>query len=219
MKSIIDDYFEFYNTFSDRYSVYLKSINIGILSDFLGNKQHIIDFHKKYIEPNSPKIVMCGINPGRLGAGVTGIPFIDTLSLSKLVPNINNPKSEKSAKFFFSIIEEIGVNEFYKNVHVTNMSWFGFYNIDTGKNVNYNSLPVEIQNVLIEKFVEEMDFIKPTLIIPISDVVNWELLYNLKPKNRLNAEIGHRLFHPAYRLVVRKTYIDTLNQLLNVNDL
>jgi hypothetical protein len=211
MKNIIDNYFEFYKTFSDRYTVYLKSINIGILSEFLENKNNIVAFHNRYIQPNSPRIVMCGINPGRRGAGITGIPFIDTLSLSKLVPDVNNPKSEKSAKFFFSIIEEIGISEFYRNVHVTNMSWLGFYKLDSGKNVNYNSLPVEIQNVLIDKFVEEMQLIKPDIIIPMGDIVHWELL-NLERKKRINAKIEQRLYHPASLLVNKKSYIDLLKK-------
>jgi uracil-DNA glycosylase len=214
MKNIVEDYFEFYETFTEKYSEILRSINIGILSEFLDNKNNIIEFHKKYVQPNSPKIVMCGINPGRKGAGISGIPFIDTNSLSKMLPDISNLKSEKSAKFFFSIVEELGINEFYKNVHVTNMSWFGFYKLDKGTNLNYNSLPIEIQNVLIDKFVEEMDFINPDVIIPIGDIVNWELLFNLKVKNRINAEIAQRLYHPAYRLVDRKTYIGALAKYL-----
>ncbi|HZL11862.1 MAG TPA: uracil-DNA glycosylase family protein [Prolixibacteraceae bacterium] len=214
MRNIVEDYFEFYETFKEKYSEILKIKNVGILSEFLDNKNNIIEFHKKYVQPNSPKIVMCGINPGRRGAGITGIPFIDTNSLSKMLPDISNPKTEKSAKFFFSIIEEFGINGFYRNVHVTNMSWFGFYELDKGTNINYNSLPTEIQNDLIDKFVEEMDFINPNVIIPIGDIVNWELLYNLKVKNRLNAEIGPRLYHPAYRLVDRKTYIETLTKYL-----
>jgi uracil-DNA glycosylase len=214
MRNIAEDYFEFYETFKEKYSEILKRKFIGILSEFLDNKNNIIEFHKKFVQPNSPKIVMCGINPGRRGAGITGIPFIDTNSLSKMLPDISNPKSEKSAKFFFSIIEEFGINEFYRNIHVTNMSWFGFYKLDNGTNVNYNSLPTDIQNVLIDKFVEEMDLINPDVILPIGDIVNWELLYNLKLKNRLYAEIGPRLYHPAYRLVDRKTYIETLTKYL-----
>src|SRR5665648_34445 len=124
MRNIVEDYFEFYETFKEKYSEILKIKNVGILSEFLDNKNNIIEFHKKYVQPNSPKIVMCGINPGRRGAGITGIPFIYTNSLSKILPDISNPKTEKSSKFFFSIIEEFGINGFYRNVHVTNMSWF-----------------------------------------------------------------------------------------------
>lgn len=207
MRNIFENFFEFYKTFKEKYSEILRSQNIGILSEFLDNKDNIVEFQKKYVQPNSPKIVMCGINPGRKGAGITGIPFIDTYSLSKLIPGITNTKSEKSAKFFFSIIEEIGINKFYRNVHVTNMSCLGFYKLDKGTNVNYNSLPTEIQNVLIDKFVEEMGFINPDVIIPIGVIVECEL-HNIK--NRLKAEIGLRLHHPAYCLVNRKTYIETL---------
>ena len=214
MRNIVDDYFEFYETFKEKYSEVLKSNNIGILSKFLDNKNNIIEFHKRYVQPNSPKIVMCGINPGRRGAGITGIPFIDTNSLSEMLPDISNPKSEKSAKFFFSIIKEFGINEFSRNIHVTNMSWFGFYSLDKGTNVNYNYLPIEIQNVLVDKFVEEMDFVNPNVILPIGDTVKLELLNNLKVKNRISAEIGTRLYHPAYRLVERNSYIKVLTEYL-----
>lgn len=88
MRTIAEDYFDFYDIFKEKYSENLKSRNIKILSDFIDNKKNIIEFHKKYVEPNSPKIVICGINPGWNGAGLTGIPFIDFASLSKMLQDI-----------------------------------------------------------------------------------------------------------------------------------
>jgi len=32
-------------------------------------------FYKKYYNDNNPRFLILGINPGRFGAGVTGIPF------------------------------------------------------------------------------------------------------------------------------------------------
>ena len=37
-------------------------------------------FYKKYYNDNRPRHFILGINPGRFGAGVTGIPFTDTVS-------------------------------------------------------------------------------------------------------------------------------------------
>ncbi|HCN83894.1 MAG TPA: hypothetical protein DIT07_09790 [Sphingobacteriaceae bacterium] len=215
MITIAEDYFSFYETFKSKYSVILKNKNIGILSEFLDNKNHIIEFHKRYVQSNSPKVVICGINPGRFGAGKTGIPFIDFNSLSQMLPNIEKKEAEKSAKFFFSIVQEFGVDTFYQKFHVTNMSWYGFYHLKTRKNINYNNLPTEIQNLLIDKFLEEMRFINPDVIIPVGDIVNWELLCNPNVKSRLTAKIAPRLYHPAYRLVDKKTYMKTLTEYLS----
>ncbi len=34
-------------------------------------------FYQKYYNDNNPRHLILGINPGRFGAGVTGIPFTD----------------------------------------------------------------------------------------------------------------------------------------------
>jgi len=217
MKTIVDEYFEFYEIFKEKYSKILKSENIGILSKFLDNKNNIIEFHKKYVQPNTPKIVICGINPGRYGAGKTGIPFIDFKSLSKIFPDIANYESEKSAKFFFEIIEDFGINKFYKSFHVTNISWYGFQHKENniiGNNINYYDLPFEIQNFLFDKFIEEMNFIKPDTIIPLGTKVYWELL-RLKAENKLKAKIDTPLQHPTYCRVDKDIYMKTLTRYLN----
>lgn len=219
MRTIVEEYFDFYEIFKNKYFEELQSKNFGILSCFLDNKIHINEFHKKYIQPNSPKVVICGINPGRFGAGLTGIPFIDFESLSKMLPNIENKGSERSAKFFFSVIQEFGIEDFYQKFHVTNLSWYGFNQLDKGKNVNYYSIPTDIQIYLIDKFVEEMDFINPEFIIPLSENVYWELLC-LKKRNKIKAEIGTRLYHPAYAIrakdlnIPKKAYMETLTKYL-----
>jgi hypothetical protein len=47
MRTIAEDYFDFYDIFKEKYSENLKSRNIKILSDFIDNKNNIIEFHKK----------------------------------------------------------------------------------------------------------------------------------------------------------------------------
>ena len=222
MRIIAEDFFEFHETFKEKYSEILRSMNIQILSNFIDNKNNIVEFHKKYVEPNSPKIVICGINPGRNGAGLTGIPFIDFASLSQMLPCIKKNDWEQSANFFFSIIQEFGIETFYRNFHVTNISWFGFSRIDKSKNVNYYEIPTEIQKYLINKFVEEMAFINPDYIIPLAEHVSWEL-DSLKKQDKIKAKIGTRLNHPAWVMAHRrkdlntwrKKYVDTLSKYLD----
>ena len=223
MEKIAQEYFYFYKTFKERYSETLER-NVKILSDFLDNKDNIINFHKKYVEPNSPRVVICGINPGRNGAGLTGIPFIDFESLSNMLPDIQKKDWEQSAKFFFSVIQEFGIEEFYKNFHVTNISWFGFSRIDKPKNVNYfeKDIFTEIAIYLIDKFVEEMELINPDYIIPLSKTVKYEL-EKLKKQGKIRAEIGTCINHPSWVVTYRRKdlsiwrqkYIDTLSKYID----
>ena len=222
MKTIVEDYFEFYEIFRDKYSETLERKNIRILYEFLENKNNIIEFHKRYVQPNSPKIVICGINPGRNGAGLTGIPFIDFESLSKMLSNIGNKESEQSAKFFYSVIQKFEIENFYQKFHVTNISWYGFSQIDKQKNVNYDNISTEIAIFLIEKFVEEMEFINPDVIIPLSRNVLYELV-SLKKRDKIKAEIGTRLCHPSWISTYRSKdfdlwtakYVEVLTDYLN----
>ena len=41
------------------------------------------DFYRKYFSDNHPRRIILGINPGRLGAGQTGICFTDTFQLEE----------------------------------------------------------------------------------------------------------------------------------------
>ena len=40
-------------------------------------------FYKKYYSDTNKRTLILGINPGRLGAGITGIPFTDTKRLKE----------------------------------------------------------------------------------------------------------------------------------------
>ena len=115
-------------------------------------------FDEKYYHEGFPKIVLCGINPGRKGAGITGIPFIDPPTLAKRLPDNNikgkndDDPTEPSAKFFNKIIDDhFGVDKFYKHFYVTNFSWFGFIKKD-GTNCNYFKLPTQAQKYIEKVF-------------------------------------------------------------------
>ncbi len=210
MKTLVDNYLNFSREFVQQNKEKLNECDIEILSDFLDNEINIRKFYVKYVENNNPKIVLCGINPGRFGAGKTGVSFLDFQSLQKILPNISRNDHEKSGSFFYGVIEEIGVDKFYKNVYVTNLSCVGFQNLKTKKNMNYYQICSKIQYELFDNFIKEMNIIKPDIIIPLSQWVNWDL-DNLKKENRLDFEIGKRLNHPAYSKVTKESYIDFLN--------
>jgi hypothetical protein len=94
-------------------------------------------FYGKYFKDTSPRVFLIGINPGRFGAGTTGVPFTDPVSLEKIgIPNPFPKRRELSAVFIESLIEQWGGPEkFYQTFFITAASPVGF--TKNGKNYNY----------------------------------------------------------------------------------
>lgn len=191
----------------------LENTGVVVLKDFLENWENILKFNKKYYKKEIPKIVICGINPGRLGSGKTGIPFIDQKSLSKLIPDIKGEDAERSAQFFFEIVENFGAEKFYKSFYVTNISWLGF--VKNKKNFNYYDLPESVKLRVFDFFKMEMDMVKPKMIISLSQAVHDDL-NKLFAGTEINTEIV--LAHPNYcafpknRNKYKRNYIEVLGK-------
>jgi hypothetical protein len=192
----------------------LNNQNISILDDFINNFEVINEFYNKYITPNNPKVIICGINPGRFGAGKTGIAFLDFSSVSKLINNINRTDTERSAQFFYNIIEKFTPENFYKHFYVTNISCLGFkIKKKRWVNLNYYSLPLEIKNIFINNFLNEVNYLKPKYIISCSGEVH-KTLCELKKNNLLNCNIEITLQHP-YWCSIKKNYEFGFNRYIN----
>ena len=81
---------------------------------------------------------MLGINPGRLGAGLTGVPFTDPVNLEKNcgIPNAFAKKPELSSDFIYRMIDDMGGPEsFYRKFFITSVCPLGF--IRKSVNMNY----------------------------------------------------------------------------------
>ncbi|MDP4117245.1 MAG: DUF4918 family protein [Bacteroidota bacterium] len=95
-------------------------------------------FYTKYYSDNSKRVFIFGINPGRFGAGLTGVPFTDPTKLKEICGIDNNlsNKKELSAEFVYKVIAAYGGNDvFYSKFYITAVSPLGF--IQDGLNVNY----------------------------------------------------------------------------------
>ena len=95
-------------------------------------------FYRKYYSDNNPRIFLFGINPGRLGAGITGVPFTDPIRLDEVcgIPNPFCKKAELSSIYIYDMIERMGgPDAFYSKYYITSLSPLGFTH--QGKNYNY----------------------------------------------------------------------------------
>ena len=111
---------------------------IGIMNPFQKNEEIIPimeSFYTKFYNDNSKRKLILGINPGRFGAGVTGIPFTDTKRLLELcdikIESIST--HEPSSVFIYELIEHYGgTSAFFSNYYINSICPLGF--IEQNKN-------------------------------------------------------------------------------------
>jgi len=95
-------------------------------------------FYSKFFNDNNKRIILFGINPGRFGGGITGIPFTDPYNLYNHCGIKSNfeQKKELSSRFIYDMIEEYGgADLFYKKFFISSICPYGF--TSNGKNLNY----------------------------------------------------------------------------------
>lgn len=95
-------------------------------------------FYQKYYADPGPRTFLFGINPGRFGAGLTGVPFTDPirLELECGIANDFPKKPELSSVFIWQFIRACGGAEaFCRDFYITSLSPLGF--VRDGLNVNY----------------------------------------------------------------------------------
>jgi hypothetical protein len=105
-------------------------------------------FYRRYFSDNNSRSLLLGINPGRLGAGITGIPFTDPVQLKQSC-GIDNPwkqQEELSARFIYEMIHELGgPSLFYNRFYISSVSPLGF--LKEGKNLNYYDDPLLMRRI------------------------------------------------------------------------
>ena len=140
-------------TFADKIISFNKKVDfkgtlprgIRIMNPFKENKHSLeisSSFYKKFYNDKEQRHIIIGINPGRFGAGITGVPFTDTKRLmTECGLNFEGKAThEPSATFVYEVVNAFGgVQEFYKKFYIQSICPLGFtYINDKGKEVNYN---------------------------------------------------------------------------------
>lgn len=95
-------------------------------------------FLDKYYSDTKVRTLLLGINPGRFGAGTTGINFTGARQLTQYcqIENKLKQQSELSAEFIYEMIEDYGgCGKFYSKFIISSVSPLGY--TKDGKNINY----------------------------------------------------------------------------------
>jgi hypothetical protein len=155
-------------TFADRVIAFNESLRLDIplpdgirvMNPFTENPQALAvssDFYRKFYNDNRDRRLILGINPGRHGAGVTGIPFTDTKRLvEKCGLSIDGLHThEPSSVFVYDVIDAYGgVQKFYNDFYVNSLSPLGFViTNEKGREVNYNYYDSKELQQLLKDFM------------------------------------------------------------------
>ena len=159
-------------TFADRVIQFNKTIafteklpaGIRIMNPFAENENALpasTAFYKKYYNDTHKRHLILGINPGRFGAGLTGVPFTDPKRLKSEchIPYNGKDTHEPSSVFIYEMINAFGGPEaFYSKFYIHSVCPLGFTaEIENGKEVNYNYYDSkELQNAVYSFIVDNI---------------------------------------------------------------
>lgn len=158
-------------TFADRIIEFNKSLcfegllpdGISIMNPFRDNYIFEVSsaFYRKYYNDNKPRHLILGINPGRFGAGFTGVPFTDTKRLTlECGLDYSGPQThEPSSVFVYEVIKEYGGPfRFYSDFYINSVCPLGFtLTGPNGKEINYNYYDSpELMKAVLDFIVESI---------------------------------------------------------------
>lgn len=182
---------------------------IKVMNPFRGNREIIpvsSVFYKKFYNDNKTRKLILGINPGRLGAGTTGIPFTDTKRLWEIcdIKIESVVTHEPSSVFIYKLIERFGGPEkFYNDFFISSICPLGFIQQNKKGNwVNCNYYDHEelfntVRDFMVSGLKTQIGFGIDTRVCFVLGKKNASYLKRINDKDNLFDSITV-LDHPRY---------------------
>lgn len=165
-------------------------------------------FYEQYFSDSNKRFFLFGINPGRFGAGVTGVPFTDPKILAETckIPNSFHKRMELSSVFIYEAIEAMGRPEvFYQQFYITSICPLGF--IKDGKNINYyddDKLEKAVLKKIVSNIRRQVEFgARREVAFSIGQGKNYKFLQKLNKEYKFFEAIVP-LPHPRWVLQYRR---------------
>lgn len=204
----------------------------GIINPFQGEGSEEVwacneAFYKKFYNDYADRVLILGINPGRHGAGTTGIPFTDTKRLKDIcqIEQSGAYTHEPSSVFIYDLIHELGGPDiFYKKFLINSLCPLGFLTLNKKGNwVNYNfyddktltkkTLPLIRQNL---NFLKGLSHSYSTVFL-LGQGKNYKFFkaFNEKEKYFDNViPLAHPRYIMQYKLKLKADYIKSFKAVL-----
>jgi hypothetical protein len=197
---------------------------IRIMNPFQENPK-VLDisaiFYKKYYDDNQPRHLILGINPGRLGAGLTGVPFTDPKRMKEKcgIDYQGASAHEPSSVFVYEVIEAYGgIEKFYQDFYINSPCPLGFTKMqENGKEINYNyydskDLTEAVYDFMLESMQKHLALgVKTDIAFCFGAGQNYKFLKALNDKmhyfERL-IPLDHPRFIMQYKTKTKDLYIE-----------
>lgn len=124
-------------------------------------------FYKKFYNDQQKRVFIIGINPGRFGAAITGVPFTDTKRLISAcgIPYSGKETHEPSSVFIYDMIQAFGGTKlFYEYFYINSVVPLGFAkqtNANQFINFNYydnKDLQAALTPFIIQSLQQQIQF-------------------------------------------------------------
>ncbi len=203
--------------------------NIDVLNPFRESKlalQCADVFYDKYYSDDKKRWAILGINPGRFGGGLTGVPFTDFKRLQQVCGiDAGASSHEPSSEFIYRMIAAMGgADVFYKQFYINSVCPLGFV-IDkgNGKWVNYNyyddkALYASVKPFIIASIQQQIALGLHTEECFCLGKKNTAYLSALNDEHhffKTVTELPHPRFIIQYKLKQIESYIDVYVEKLN----
>lgn len=172
-------------------------------------------FYSHYYNDRKTRIMIIGINPGRLGGGLTGIPFTDPVHLEKFckINNTLQKKAELSSTFIYEVISAFGGPEkFYSKFYFSSISPLGFTREE--KNLNYYDdarLQKKLESFILSCMRTQLDFgIDRSIAYCLGEGTNYKFLKQLNEQHQFFKKIiplAHPRFIMQYKSKSKQEYV------------
>ena len=178
-------------------------------------------FYKKYYGDHERRHLILGINPGRFGAGLTGVPFTDPKRIREVcgITEYHGPPAhEPSSVFIYDMIARYGGAErFYRHFYINSICPLGF--TVTGKNgrevnANYYDMPALAKAALpfaVACIQEQLAFTRAETCFCLGNGKNADFLIKLNKEYAFFERIiplEHPRFVMQYRAKRKDEFID-----------
>lgn len=169
-------------------------------------------FYRKFYNDTHPRIFIFGINPGRFGGGITGIPFTDPVRLGNEcgIDNDFRKIAELSSIFVYEVINAYGgAEKFYFDFLITALSPLGF--TKNGTNLNYyddKHLLKSSEEFIIDCIRQQQKRIYASEVsFCLGEGTNFKIFKKLNEKYQFFKEIIP-LPHPRWIMQYRRKKVD-----------
>lgn len=217
-------------TFADQIVEFNKNLkyegklpkDFQVLNPYLDNPETMIvmkQFYQKFYNDSNKRKFIIGINPGRHGAGVTGVPFTDTKRLENVcgIKMKSAHTHEVSSVFMYDMIAEYGgAEEFYNDIYINSPFPLAIVRKSKGSWINANyyddkELFNDVKDFMIDCLREHLSLNLDSSEVFILGKKNADFISKLNQEANLFQKmtvLEHPRYIQQYKSKEKQLYID-----------